>query len=230
MQTVIMIDTIGASAHNIPDRTPRVAGYVTGVGDVPWSAAGWRRFPAANQVRIAQAPGTDPVDADVLDVETGAATPADARRWVNNRIGNGYTWSTIYGSASTLAAVRDALIAAGPPGWWYGHVYSWLAGWSLSEEQAVRVLGTEVAGMTCVAVQWASPASNPGTLVPGGNGATLAQANVDLSVCDASWRPALERPVPAPAPAIQAGYLVTGTPGHFAGRIVTSADGGRTWS
>jgi len=222
MQTVTMIDTIGGSAHNVPAGTPRVAGYVTGSGDVPWSVADWSRFRAAAQVRIAQAPGTDPITADVLDVETGAAMPADSPGWILSRIAAGYTWSVIYGTAGTLAAVRAALIAAGPEGWWYGHVYCWLAEWSLSEEQAVRVLGTEVAGMTCVAAQWASPSSNPGTLVPGGNGATLAAANLDLSICDAAWRPGIVTPRRQ-----ETGYLVTGT---YSGRVVRSDDGGKTWA
>jgi len=220
MQTVTMIDTIGGSARNIPDGTARVAGYVTGSGDVPWSQADWSRFPAAARVRIAQQPGTDPITADVLDVETGAATPADSAGWILSRIVAGYTWSAVYGTASTLKAVRSALIAFAPAPWWYGHVYCWLAEWSLSEEQAVRVLGTEVAGMTCVAVQWASPTSNPGTLVPGAHGATLATANLDLSVCDATW----DLQVPRRQ---EIGYLVTGA---YSGRIVQSQDGGKTWA
>ena len=43
--------------------------------------------------------------------------------------------------------------------------------------------------MTCRAVHWASPTSNPGTIVPGGT-LTLAQAQVDLSVAEDAWHPA----------------------------------------
>ena len=37
-----------------------------------------------------------------------------------------------------------------------------------------------------MAVQWASPTSNPNTIVPGGT-QTLADANIDISVTIPSW-------------------------------------------
>jgi len=63
----------------------------------------------------------------------------------------------------------------------------WIADWSLSEAEAVRLLSTSGA-YPVVAVQWASPASNPNTTVPGG-AKTLAEANLDLSITIASWFP-----------------------------------------
>ena len=50
------------------------------------------------------------------------------------------------------------------------------------------------------AVQWASPSSNPGTLVPG-TGLTLTQANCDLSVADKSWPSVPPPPLHTSAPA-----------------------------
>jgi hypothetical protein len=54
--------------------------------------------------------------------------------------------------------------------------------------------------MTCVGVQWASPSSNPNTVLPGPSGKTLREANVDLSVVDAGWVPSGMGKAPAPAP------------------------------
>ena len=225
MQIVTMIDTIGTNAHNIPAGTARVAGYITGTGGVRWSAGDWRPFPIADRVLIDQSPMFTrlSLDADVVDAEPHAAAPASVVDWVRGRIAARMTWSVIYGTAATLLAVRAAMESADPPGWWHGHVRAWLANWDLDQEEAAKIIGTQEAGMTCVAVQWASPASNPRTLVPRSS-LTLAEANVDLSVCDASWRPALELPVPMP---LRLGYLVTG---QYSGRPVSSADGGKTWS
>jgi hypothetical protein len=165
-------------------------------------------------------------------VESGAATPAGAVGWVKARITAGITWSTIYGTDSTLAAVKAALDAAGPAGWYSGHVNVWLADWNLSESGAAVLIGTLIHGMTCVAVQWASPTSNPRTIVPGGT-ATLQQANVDLSVADANWHPApavTPPPPPPPPPAALYGILVTGQMGNPVARAVKSLDNGKTWA
>lgn len=198
MTITLMIDAIHANVASIPASTPKVAGYTTGKGSaIPWTAADWGRFPHAGHVRIDQdALASDPLGSDVLDVESGAATPAEVPAWVRTRIAHGITWSTIYGTDAALAQVWGALEAAGPHGWFFGHVDVWLADWNLSEAQASALVGTLVHGMTCRAVQWASPTSNPGTLVPGGT-LTLAQANVDLSVTEPVWH-AYVPPVPPP--------------------------------
>jgi hypothetical protein len=67
------------------------------------------------------------------------------------------------------------------PAWSARHVRLWLADWSLSRAQAARLLGTRLDGHKIVAVQWASPASNPDTPLPRSS-LTLEQANCDLSV------------------------------------------------
>src|SRR5450631_2564986 len=197
--TTIMIDTIGADYKNIPVGTKQVAGYVTGGGFVPWTAEAWAHFPNAVQVRIDQSPGgMAPLISHVLDVEGGAARPQDAVQWVHKRIDAGVgTWSTIYGTTGTLATVATALGIGG--NWWWGHVNCWLADWNLNEAQATALLGTKVAGMTVVAVQWASPSSNPNTIMPGSN-LTLKQANTDLSVTLDSWPHAMPVVIPPPVP------------------------------
>lgn len=225
--TETMIDAIRVNAHNIPASTLKVAGYGTGVGDVPWTGAEWGLFPKAGHVRIDQTPTGQAFAlglADVYDIENLAGTVTSFVHCVRQRIASGIEWSTAYGTDGTLAAVAAALEAAGPHGWYFGHVDCWLADWNLSEGQAAALVGREVHGMTCRAVQWASPSTNPGTIVPGGS-LTLAQAQVDLSAAQASWHaPAAPKPDPVD------GYLVlAGGAGGFAGRAVTSTDGGRTW-
>ena len=186
MATTTMIDAIHDSVHNIPVSSPKVAGYVSGTADIIWTAADWARFPRAGKVRIEQGyPHFKATGCDVFDVETAAVTPAQAAQGVRLRIAAGITWTTVYGSDSSLAAVLAALKALGPT-WYYGHVDCWLANWALSQAEAAAIIGTIVHGMTCRAVQWASPQSNPNTRVPGSR-LTLAQANVDLSVTQPSW-------------------------------------------
>lgn len=189
MNTVMMIDAIGDIATNIPESTPKVAGYVTGSTDIEWTGSEWAHFDRSGHVRINQgynATGVPVTAWDVLDVEAGAFNPAEIPGIVGERIKAGITWSTIYGTDAKLAAVQAALEAAGPHGWYFGHVDAWLADWNLSEAEAAAKIGTLIHGMTCRAVQWASPTSNPSTLVPGST-LTLAQANVDLSVTEADW-------------------------------------------
>ena len=200
--TQVMIDAIRINAHNIPRATPKVAGYVTGTGAVPWTATQWNYFPHAGHVRIDQSPSLDVFaagHADVADVESQAGTVGSFVNAVRARVAAGPAehWSTIYGTDATIAAASASLQAAGPHGWYYGRVDCWLADWNLNEAEAAALIGRQIHGLTCRAVQWASPGSNPGTIVPGG-ALTLTQAQVDLSVAEATWHPA---PSSTPPPA-----------------------------
>jgi hypothetical protein len=186
-----MIDSTHGSVPNVPLSTTKVAGYVTGSPDIQWTTADWARFPKASKVRIDQAPGGHAFatgGAEVLDVENGAATIANAVAGVLERQKKN-EYSTIYISQSNLTALQDALRAAKAV---MNRVGFWVANWSLSETEAAAALGNEL-----VAIQYASPTSNPLTIIPGGT-MTLRQANVDLSVTLSSWYPP-----PAPPPAWQ---------------------------
>jgi hypothetical protein len=92
------------SASDIPDTAEMVAGYVDGA--FAWSDADWARFPNATKVRIATQPGTD--DGDVLDVELGDATPAQAPAWIRMRQAAGIVQPTIYCAAFAVDQVRQA--------------------------------------------------------------------------------------------------------------------------
>ena len=93
-----------------------------------------------------------------------------ARKW----------WSTVYVDQADLAGVQAAVATAD-----LTRVQYWLADWSLNEAEAEARLQPNLDG-GIVAVQWASPSSNPRTLVPGSS-LTLAEANVDLSVTVYGW-------------------------------------------
>jgi hypothetical protein len=199
--TEVMIDAIRVNVGNIPRSTPKVAGYVTGTADIRWTATQWGLFPHAGHVRIDQSPALAEFSAgqaDVADVESLAGTISSFVEAVRVRIAAGARerWSTIYGTDATLAAAAAELRAGGPHGWYYGHVDCWLANWNLNEAEAAALIGRQIHGLTCRAVQWASPTSNPGTIVPGGTLA-LAQAQVDLSVAADTWHPAPSPPPPA---------------------------------
>jgi hypothetical protein len=223
----LMLDTEGATADDIPTGTLKVAGYVTGSGAVPWTAQDWGLFPHSAHIRIDQRAGNHlgPHDSDVLDVEPGAAAPAEVPDWVKARIAAGITWSTIYASGGTWPNIKAALDSAGPRGWYYGHVNAWYADWNLNLAGATALLGHQTNGITIVAVQWASPTSNPNTIVPGGT-LTLRQANVDISVTADDWFPA---PGVTPPAALTGILIEPKTTGLYTGRDITSTDGGTTW-
>lgn len=227
-----MVDTIGADASKVPANVPDIAGYVSGSSDIDWTAGEWARFTTSKKVRIYQGFGNTPAinGWDVLDVENGAITPQQAADLVEQRVLDHVQWSTIYGGDAAIAETAKLIQAKGH-NIWNGHVNAWLANWNLNQASAVKMLGTMVHGMTCIGVQWASPESNPNTLLPG-TALTLKDANCDLSVVIASWQPSggWDTPVVPPVPPVvtnETGVLVVLPRGNTLN--VRSADGGHTW-
>ena len=121
MDLTTVYDCMGSDLGRFPV-PPGVllAGYVTGIGDVPWTAAQFTAHP--NAIRIDQAPVNTPADtlADLLDVEAGAATIADIPSWVksarinfNAGLRPGQRWPTVYVEHSELTPAANALVAAG---------------------------------------------------------------------------------------------------------------------
>jgi hypothetical protein len=98
----LMYDSIDPNA--IPASAEMVAGYVD--GRFVWDDAGWARFPNATKVRIAVFPWTN--DGDVLDVESGDATPQQAPGWLLMRQAAGVHRPTIYCNRSNRAAIEAA--------------------------------------------------------------------------------------------------------------------------
>lgn len=230
--TTVMVDTIHDAVAHVPTGIHYVGGYVSGTPDIKWTPEDWARFPSARHIRIFQGYGDMPDvhGFDAIDVETGAVTPGEAASIVRTRVMAGIPWTHIYGTDSTLATVGEAIRAYGQS-IWNGHVSCWLADWNLDESEAAAKVGTRIHGMTCVAVQWASPSSNPHTMLPGTQ-LTLREADCDLSVVDATWIPSggwglPPKPVAPPTIVTQHGVLVQLPGGHSV--VVESIDGGKTW-
>lgn len=181
----LMIDATHRNAGNIPAGTPKVAGYVTGTPDIEWTQQDWKRFPQAGAVRVDQSPNLAAYASNagsVADIEPGAGTVWAFAAASKSRLGLGrLLWC--YCSQSALGEVSTTLKAAGIP---LDKCGVWLANWNLSQDEANAALGTVIEGIRVVAVQWASPSSNPATQVPGSR-LTLAQAQVDLSVTIPGW-------------------------------------------
>jgi hypothetical protein len=97
-----MYDSV--TAGDIPASATMVAGYVD--GRFAWSDADWARFPNATKIRIAVSYLTN--DGDVLDVEDGDATPAQARTWILMRNASGLPVPTIYCAKSVMSQVQAA--------------------------------------------------------------------------------------------------------------------------
>jgi hypothetical protein len=137
--TVTVCDAVGANVAHLPHG--QAAGYTTGSGVVPWSAADWKAHPGA--VRICQNPSASDVTADCLDVEAGAATIGVAAQWAEAAAANfaagkrpGQRHPAIYMSLSSVTPVVNALIAGGiaeGPG-------LWVANWNLTAAEATALV------------------------------------------------------------------------------------------
>jgi hypothetical protein len=110
---------------NIPEDATLVAGYVDGL--YANIAAMKARFPLAQIVSITINAADNA--GDVLDVENGDATPAQAPGWVAARRASGHTWPTVYCSLSPWPVVQAAFLAvnvAEPDYWiadWTGNAH-----------------------------------------------------------------------------------------------------------
>ena len=185
LAVVPLYDAIGANVALLPPG--QEAGYTTGSGYVPWTAAEWAAHPGA--VRIDQDPAASDATADVLDVEAGAATPADCPGWYRAALAAylagarpGQRYPCVYASASGLPAVANALVAAGIT----SGPRLWVAQWSLSQAAATAMVTSAGGPFPVTAVQYRDA------------------GNYDISVASAAWLAAVSGPVqPPPAPVTQ---------------------------
>jgi hypothetical protein len=185
MSFVQFSDVMGVDApYDSPDPAvlPLIALYATGSLGVAATAAQIRHYRDAGVgvALIDQTPGLNAWAAgwaDIADVEWQAGLAATAISGALSRQAHGWQ-STIYVSASNHPALAAQMQAAGVD---MSLVLWGIANWSLSLEEAEQSLG----GNT-VFCQWASPSSNPATILPGTT-LTLKEANADLDVALSSW-------------------------------------------
>jgi hypothetical protein len=192
-----MYDTIGRDAGNIPAAAAKAAGYVTGTLDIVWSDSAWGRLTVAGKVKVDQSELGNVYAAglaNVYDVEKYAGTPGRFAQAAAERHNRGEL-NCVYGSRTTLEQIVPALKAVpGMDAGWWGGTCCWLADWSLSLAEASRLVGTSMfGGLHVVAVQWATPTSNPDVgLVPGqGHPGALADPGPQpRQIGPGRWRPA----------------------------------------
>lgn len=232
MSTVPMADTIGADSVNIPPSFQKVAGYDTGAGSVPWQAHAWDRFPKSGHIHIDQSPGLSAYAAGtaaVADVEPGAGTIEAFITATHQRNARGQ-YGHLYASMANLPAYIGDMIGSGLD---LSKTDFWIADWNLSQAEASQLVGTytiSVPGhgdvtINVAAVQWASPISNPHTVLPGST-MTLQAANVDLSETRPDWF-AYVPPAPPVPVTTETGIVVTT---DLRTVRVMSHDSGKTWT
>lgn len=175
------IDTIDARVPEVPRGAPVIWYYVTGTTQNPeieWEPADAALFPHSQLYRIDQGFGNQRdrrrwFACDEFDLEAQAWTADTLVPAIRAR--NDIHWSTrIYASDGPWTELVIALDAAGVS---TRSIFWREANWNLSEIQAKARLGGNR-----YAIQWASPSSNPDTLIPGTN-LTLATAGADLNAC-----------------------------------------------
>lgn len=152
--------------------------YITGSDGIAWTAEQVRQFRAKNpNIKVyrvnqgfRQGPG-QALNGDEFDLEQGAWTIDQIMEIIAAR--REAHWTTrVYCSWSDYGTVKQRLADAGMG----KSVWFRIADWNIDQHVADLELHADV-----YAGQWASPTSNPRTLIPGTK-LTLEQANADLSV------------------------------------------------
>lgn len=187
MITDMMIDTINGDVDSIPAisrQATAIAYYVTGSPSIQWTPQHIAFFPISSHIRIDQSADLDKFvtgNADVADIENGAGTIASFINAAKERASRDWP-SPAYISAESLSSLHNAASNFSL----LTRVQYWIANWNLNQQEAILLLSSND---SIVAVQFASPSSNPHTFLPGTTVLTLAQANCDLSVKRADWFP-----------------------------------------
>ena len=182
-----MIDTIGQNLGSIVgfdywQQRPVLSYTTRSFAATHAQRAEFRHFKG-----IDQAPGNELFDgAIVKDAEPGAALNSNLAALAASG-----AHFVAYTFLANLAAAKAAVARTGKG----ANVKWFVADWNLSEAGALDYLGTHP---DTVAVQWASPTSNPNLVVPGTGGRTVRSLNVDLSVGKLDfWLPTAPKPKPA---------------------------------
>ena len=154
---VVGYDATHANITHLPPGQ-QAAGYTTGSPDIRWTDADWNAHPGA--CRIDQDANAFDHTADYLDVETGAATPADCPAWYRVTLANyhagarpGQRWPGIYCSANSVTNVVNHLIAGGVT----SGPRLIVANWNLAEWQALAEVAAASGPFPIAGIQFADP-------------------------------------------------------------------------
>ena len=196
---VVGYDAIRVNIPLLPKGAQVYAGYSSGSGDIPWSEADFAAHATGLGpcLRIDQDPSASDATADILDVEGGAATPADSPWWAKRAAAAfktatrpGQRTPAVYCDASTVTAVVNALVSGGVT----SGVGLIVANWSLTETQAAHAVLAAAGPFPVVGVQFAD------------------DGDFDVDVFSRDWLirqsgkpapPPAPVPVPSPVPAWQ---------------------------
>ena len=150
---VTCYDAIHVNRGSLP--AGQHAGYTTGTGGIAWTAADWAADPHA--VRIDQDASARDPSADVLDVETHAATPSEAPGWAKAALASyhaarrpGQRSPAIYVNQSNKSAVVNALVAGGVA----SGIGLWLANYNLTAAQAAAQVAAGSGPFPLIALQF----------------------------------------------------------------------------
>jgi hypothetical protein len=151
--TVMGFDAISRNIIHLPARH-QLAGYTTGSPDIRWSTQQFGQHPGC--IRICQDAQASDQTADVLDIERFAATNTEARGWIlkadaarQNKTRHGQRNPCIYTSQSNVTPLANIL---GPS----YRVSLWIANWSLTMAQAVKMIESAAGPWPVVGVQYAT--------------------------------------------------------------------------
>lgn len=209
--TIATVAGYDATHSNIRSLPPgQAAGYSTGTPDIIWTAQDRAAHPGS--LWIDQDPAARDPMADYLDVESGAAVPADAPGWYLRAVADfhraarpGQRWPAVYMSMSLVTDVANALVAGGVtsgPG-------LVIADYGLTQAEAAALVANASGPFPVVGVQWRDAGA------------------YDCNVFSVPWLEGVSgKPVPPPAP------LTYGKPrnlrtlaGHASVRLTWDAPG-----
>lgn len=160
--TVLAHDVIGANVHNAPPG--QLAGYTTGSGAVPWTAAQFDAHPGT--VRIDQSRTSSIWDsrADVDDYENGAVLLSELAGRAKERMASfhnvdrpGQREPAVYMSQSNVTAVVNALIAGGV----VSRVGLWIANWNMTQAEAEAAVANASGPFPIIGIQYNDTGSGP---------------------------------------------------------------------
>lgn len=226
MTIILARDVTHSNLPSLGGWKGQVALYDTGSGGIAASAADYAAHPGA--IHIDQDANAGDATADILDVETGAATPAEVPGWLDRaraafRAGRrpGQRWPGVYVNGSNLTTVANAVMAAGVG----VPVPIWLAEWNGNESADAAQIANTSGNFPLIGIQFMNNGTYDSDIFSsawlnnqsGGPVATPTSTDYNIAAPPPGW-------YKGGTPVITFG---TGTDGNV---YVTFTVGGKSWS